>query len=76
MENVLIILQVIAAVVLFVLIMMQTPKSDGLSALGAQTSDSPYKGKMGKEEVLATYTKYTAVAFFAISLLLVFLKKG
>ncbi|MBP5273746.1 MAG: preprotein translocase subunit SecG [Abditibacteriota bacterium] len=75
MENVLIILQVVAAVVLFVLIMMQTPKSDGLSAMGAQTSESSYKSKMGKEEVLATYTKYVAIAFFAISLILVFLKR-
>lgn len=74
MNNFLIILQIISAVILIVLIMLQTPKSDGLAAMGAQSSDSAYKGKMGKDEVFSTYTKYVAIAFFAGSLILVLLK--
>lgn len=71
---VLIVIQIIAAIVLFVLIMMQTPKTDGLAAMGGQSSDSEYKGKMGKDEILSNYTKYAAGIFFLVSLLLVVIK--
>ena len=75
MNNILIIIQVIAAIVLFVLIMLQTPKTDGLASMGAgQDSDSAYKGKMGKDEILSNYTKYAACIFFAVSLIIVFIK--
>lgn len=73
--TVLIIIQLIAAIALIALIMMQTPKTDGLQGLGvADSGGSDYKGKLGKEEILGTYTKYAAVAFFVISLVVAILK--
>lgn len=75
MRTVLMIIQIIAAIALIALIMMQTPKSDGLHGLGvADMGGSDYKGKMGKEEILGKYTKYSAVVFFIASLLVSLLK--
>ena len=69
------IIQIICAVALIALIMMQTPKSDGLHGLGVDSGmSSDYKGKMGKEEILGKYTKYAAVLFFVSSLLISFIK--
>ena len=74
MQNILMIVQIVSAISLITLIMLQTPKTDGLTALGADSSNSEYKGKLGKEEILGTYTKYAAIAFFVASLLVVIIK--
>ena len=76
MHNVLMIIQIISAIALIALIMMQTPKSDGLQGLGVSDSgmSNDYKGKMGKEEILGKYTKYSAVVFFCVSLLVAIIK--
>ena len=75
MHTILIIIQLVCAVALITLIMLQTPKTDGLHGLGvADSGGSDYKGKMGKEEILGKYTKYSAVVFFCVSLLVAIIK--
>ena len=69
------VIQIISAIALITLIMLQTPKSDGLHGLGvADSGSSEYKGKMGKEEILGKYTKYAAIIFFCASLLVAIIK--
>ena len=75
MRSVLMIIQIVSAIALIALIMLQTPKTDGLSGLGvADSGSSDYKGKMGKEEILGKYTKYSAVIFFISSLIVSLMK--
>ncbi len=75
MHLVLMIIQIVSAIALTTLIMLQTPKSDGLAGLGVtDTSAGDYKGKMGKEEILGKYTKYAAIIFFIASLLVALIK--
>lgn len=75
MHLIFMVLQIISAVALVALIMMQTPKSDGLHGLGvSDMGGSDYKGKLGKEEILGKYTKYAAVVFFCSSLLVALIK--
>lgn len=75
MHTILIIIQLVCAVALITLIMLQTPKTDGLHGLGvADSGGSDYKGKMGKEEILGKYTKYAAVIFFVASLIVAIFK--
>ena len=57
------------AIVFFV--SLQTEKSDGLSGVILGNDNTVYKGKArSNEEKLATVTKYCAIAFFALALLL------
>lgn len=57
------------AIIFFVSI--QTEKSDGLSGVIMGNDNTVYKGKArSNEEKLATVTKYCAIAFFVLGLLL------
>jgi preprotein translocase subunit SecG len=69
MYTFLIILQVLFAVALIFIVAMQTTRHEGLSGtVGGQIS-SQFRGKLGREEQLAMVTRYIAVGFFVISLL-------
>ncbi len=63
------ILQVIISIVLIIIVMMQTSKSEGLGGtIGGQIS-STFKGKPGFDDRLSYYTRLIAVVFFACSIL-------
>jgi protein translocase SecG subunit len=54
---------------LIVLVAVQTNRSEGLGAVGG-SSGAAQRGRAGIEEQLATYTRYTAIAFMVLSTLL------
>ncbi|MEJ5251252.1 MAG: preprotein translocase subunit SecG [Chthonomonadetes bacterium] len=69
MYTVLIILQVLLAIALIFIVAMQTTRHEGLSGtVGGQVS-SQFRGKLGRDEQLAMVTRYIAVGFFVVSLL-------
>lgn len=75
MLNVLIGFQVILAVFLIVVVAMQTSKNEGLGgAIGGQTSSS-FRGKLGREEQLGIVTKYVAVGYFVLSVIVAIIAK-
>ena len=72
METVLIILQALMSLVLIVVIMLQSGKEAGLSGALAGNSDS-YLGKNGKggmDKILAKYTKWIALVWVVLTLIL------
>ena len=72
METVLIILQALMSLVLIVVIMLQSGKEAGLSGALAGNSDS-YLGKNGKgglDKMLAKYTKWVALVWIVLTLVL------
>ena len=62
-------LHTISALVLIGLVVSQTSRHEGLGAVGGSSTPS-MRGRAGVEEKLAEYTKYTAIAFMILSLLL------
>ena len=72
METVLIILQALMSVALIAIIMLQSGKEAGLSGALAGNSDS-YLGKNGKgglDKLLAKYTKWVALVWIVLTLIL------
>ena len=72
METVLIILQALMSLVLIAVIMLQSGKDAGLSGALAGNSDS-YLGKNGKgglDKILAKYTKWIALVWVVLTLIL------
>ena len=72
METVLIILQALMSLALIVVIMLQSGKEAGLSGALAGNSDS-YLGKNGKgglDKMLAKYTKWIALVWVVLTLIL------
>ena len=72
METVLIILQALLSLVLIAVIMLQSGKEAGLSGALAGNSDS-YLGKNGKgglDKILAKYTKWIALVWVVLTLIL------
>ena len=72
METVLIILQALMSLVLIAIIMLQSGKEAGLSGALAGNSDS-YLGKNGKgglDKLLAKYTKWVALVWIVLTLIL------
>jgi len=72
METVLIILQALMSLVLIVVIMLQSGKEAGLSGALAGNTDS-YLGKNGKgglDKLLAKYTKWVALVWIVLTLIL------
>ena len=72
METVLIILQALMSLALIVVIMLQSGKEAGLSGALAGNSDS-YLGKNGKgglDKLLAKYTKWVALVWIVLTLIL------
>ena len=62
-------LQFLAGIILIVLVVMQTSKSEGLGVVGGGSSPS-LRGRAGMEEKLSEYTRYAAGFFMFISLML------
>ena len=60
----------IVSVILIALVVSQTSRSEGLGAVGGSSSAPAMRGRAGMEEQLATYTRYTAIAFMILSALL------
>ena len=72
METFLIILQALMSIALIVIIMLQSGKEAGLSGALAGNSDS-YLGKNGKgglDKLLAKYTKWVALVWAGLTLVL------
>ena len=72
METVLIILQALMSLVLIAVIMLQSGKEAGLSGALAGNSDS-YLGKNGKgglDKILAKHTKWIALVWVVLTLIL------
>ncbi len=69
MNTILLAIQIITAIILIVIVMSQTTKSEGLGASIGGKPTSSFRGKAGFEEKLEMYTMYAAVAFFVASAL-------
>ena len=72
METVLIVLQALMSLVLIVIIMMQSGKEAGLSGALSGNNDT-YLGKNGKgglDKLLAKYTKWVALVWAVLTLVL------
>ena len=69
MATLLAIIQIISAVILIVLVMMQTTKSEGLTGTIGGKMSSSFRGKPGFDEKLSRLTKWSAVTFFVVSIL-------
>ena len=72
METVMIVLQALMSIALIVIIMLQSGKEAGLSGALAGNSDS-YLGKNGKggmDKLLAKYTKWVALVWIVLTLIL------
>ena len=68
---ILLILEVIASLALVVVIMMQSSKESGLSAISGSSDTYMGKGKaQSLDKKLASATKWVALAFLALTLLL------
>lgn len=61
----------LVSVGLVVLVVSQTSRHEGLGAVGGSSAPQQ-RGRAGMEEQLAEYTKFTAMAFMVLSLLLYF----
>ena len=64
------ILMLITSVLITLLVLFQEPKGDGMSALGGGGGDS-YLGKnrgRTRDAMLATITKYAAIVFFVVTI--------
>ena len=60
-----------AGLAIIVFVSLQTEKSDGLSGVIMGNDSTVFKGKArSNEEKLATVTKYCAIVFFVLGLLL------
>ncbi len=60
-------LQVISAILLITVVMMQESKNEGLTGQIGTTVTSSFKGKAGKEERLIQATRNLAIIFFVLS---------
>ena len=72
METVLIVLQALMSLALIVIIMLQSGKEAGLSGALAGNNDT-YLGKNGKgglDKLLAKYTKWVALVWAVLTLIL------
>lgn len=63
-------LLVLLSLGLIVVVMMQTPKSEGFGGGVQNTPSSSFRGKAGYDEMLSGYTRMIAVAWFFIAFLL------
>lgn len=74
LSTVLIVLEAIASVALIVVVLLQSGKEAGLSGALAGGSDSYLsKNKGGLDHVLASSTKWIAIAWIVLTLVLSFL---
>lgn len=59
----------LVSLLLIGLVMSQTSKSEGLGAVSGSSAPS-LRGRAGVDEKLSEYTRYTAIAFLILSVLL------
>ena len=64
--------QILAAIGMVAVILMQTTKSEGLSGTIGGKATSTFRGKPGGEEKLGMYTKWTAITFMVTSALVAY----
>ncbi len=67
------ILQFLSSLVLIVLVISQTTKSEGLTGTIGGKSSSTFRGKPGIDDMLANLTKWSAIAFMVTSILVYYL---
>lgn len=67
--NLLLAIQILSALILITLVMLQTTKSEGLTGTIGGKVSSTFHGKPGMEDRLANLTKWSAVGFMATSAL-------
>lgn len=62
--------QMVVAVVLLFFVMSQATKSEGLSGTIGGKSESAFRGKPGAEDRWQEFTKWSAIAFMVVSIVL------
>lgn len=68
---ILLVLHGLVSVVLIVLVVSQTARSEGLGAVGGSSGSGPsLRGRAGLDEKLSEYTRYAAFTFMILSLVL------
>ena len=67
-------IQVVAAIGMVIVILMQTTKSEGLSGTIGGKATTTFRGKPGTEEKLSQYTKWTAITFMVTSALVFYVR--
>lgn len=67
------ILQFLSSLVLIVLVISQTTKSEGLTGTIGGKSSSTFRGKPGIDDMLSNLTKWSAIAFMVTSILVYYL---
>jgi len=63
-------LMVLFSIGLIVVVMLQTPKSDGFSGGVANAQGGGFRGKAGYDEMLSGYTRIIGIAWFITAFLL------
>ena len=66
------ILQLVSALALIFIIMSQASKSEGLSGTLGGKTESAFQGKPGLEEKLDEITKWAAVVFMVVSIIVAY----
>jgi protein translocase SecG subunit len=69
-QIILLVLQALISIALVLLVMSQTTKNEGLTGTIGGNVSANFKGKPGFEERLQNYTRYIAIAWFVISILI------
>ena len=54
----------IFSVSLIAIVVVQTPKSDGFTGGVANAQGGGFRGKAGQDEILSSYTRIVAIAWF------------
>jgi protein translocase SecG subunit len=63
-------LLVLLSLGLIVVVMMQTPKSEGFGGGVQNTPSSNFRGKAGYDDMLSSYTRMIGIGWFATAFLL------
>lgn len=63
-------LLVLLSIGLIVVVMMQSPKSEGFTGGVTNVTGGGFRGKAGFDEVLSNYTRIIAIGWFATAFLL------
>ena len=69
LRDILMVVTSILSIMLIVIVMSQTTKSEGLSGGAGGQVTSNFKGKPGMDEQLRTYTIYISIAWFVLSVI-------
>ena len=65
-------IQVVAAIGMVIVILMQTTKSEGLTGTIGGKASTTFRGKPGSDEKLGNYTRWTAITFMVASVLVAY----